>query len=66
MAEVLTWVINHLPVNQAGLEIPNPTISTWENWMASCVVIVQLVIALWGMTKFKKGDHSLILWEGHR
>ena len=27
--------ITRLPVKQAGMEIPNPDLSTWENWLAS-------------------------------
>ena len=46
------------------MAIQKPTISAWENWTASCFVIVHLVTTLRGRTEFKTGDHDLILREG--
>ena len=63
-AEVLSLGITRLPVKQAGLEIPNLTLSAWENWTDSCVVTGHLITALHRRTEFKTGDHSMILWEG--
>ena len=54
--------ITCLSVKQAGLEIPNPTLSAWYNYMAECVIIWYLVAALCKKTYFKPGDHAIILW----
>ena len=47
MSKVPMLGITHLPFKQAGLEIPNPNLSAWENWMASFVVTGHLVEAFW-------------------
>ena len=61
--EVPTRRITRLPVKQVGVEIPNLTLSVWENCMSSCVITVHLVAALRGRTYFKTGDHSMLLRE---
>ena len=50
MDEVLTRGTTHPKVNQAGLEIPNPTLSVWDNWKAYCVITGHMVAALLGTT----------------
>ena len=59
-AKVPKRVITHLPVKQAGLVTPNPTLSAWDNWMTSYVVTVHLVEALWGRKYFKTVDQALL------
>ena len=31
-------VVTGLPVNQAGIDLPNPTQTAGDNWMASCII----------------------------
>ena len=64
MSKFPTRGITHLLVNQTGMEIPNPTLSTWENLMASCVLKGNLVADLQDIKEFKTGEHNLILREG--
>ena len=59
-----TWGINCLKVNHAGMDIPNPTMSDWENWSDSCLITVNMVASLKGITEFNIGYHVLILREG--
>ena len=49
-AEVPDWGVIFLPVNHVGMSISNPTLSTLENWTASCVVTGHLIVALQGRT----------------
>ena len=63
MAKVPTRGITCLTVNQAGLVVPNPNLSAWENWTALYVVTGHLVAALQGRTKFNIGYHALFLQE---
>ena len=66
MSKFPTRGITHLLVNQTGMEIPNPNLSTWENLMASCVLKGNLVADLWDRGESKTGDHALLLQEGCR
>ena len=56
--------ITCLPVKQAGMEISNPDLSAWENWLSSCSITGHLVAAIRGWTEFKTGYHSMLLQEG--
>ena len=38
--------VTSLPVKQAGLALPKPSISSLKNWTASCIIIGHLVAAL--------------------
>ena len=42
----LDRAVTCLPVKQAGLDLPDPTMTAPENWMASCVITGHLVAAL--------------------
>ena len=53
-----------LPVKQAGLDLPDPTLAAPENWMASFVLTGHLVAALRVQVEFRTADHSACLWEG--
>ena len=50
-----------LPVKQAGLALPDPTMTSPENWTASCVITGHLVAALRGQVEFRTADHSACL-----
>ena len=52
-AKSLTKGASCLSVNQAGLEIPNPTLSNLESWTGPCVVTGHLVSDLWVRKEFK-------------
>ena len=47
-----------LPVKQAGLALPDPTLTAPENWTASCFITGNLVAALRGHVEFLTADHS--------
>ena len=47
------YMVTLLPVKQAGLALPDPMKMAPENWMASCVVTVNLVAALRGQEEFR-------------
>ena len=53
-----------LPVNQAGLAIPDPVQTSPENWTASCVITGHLVAALRVQAVFRTADHSPCLRGG--
>ena len=59
--KVLSQGITCLPFKQSGQAIPNPNLSSWENWVAPFVVMVHLISALFGRKNFKTGDHSMLL-----
>ena len=42
-----------LPVKQAGLDLPDPTMAAPENWMASCILTGHLVAALRVQVEFR-------------
>ena len=44
--------VTHLPMKQARLDLPNPTMYKLEKWMVSCVVTGYLVAALQAWTEF--------------
>ena len=46
---ILGWGVPHLLVKQAGLALPNPTMTAPENWTASCVTTGYLVEELRGV-----------------
>ena len=56
--------VTRLSVKQAGLDLPDPTKTAPENWMASCVITGHLVAALRGHEVFKTADHLACLREG--
>ena len=45
--------VTRLPVKQAGLALPDPTLTDPENWTASCVITGHLVAALRGQMEFR-------------
>ena len=53
-----------LPVKQARLALPYPTMTDPEKWTASSVVTGHLVTALRGQEEFRTTDHSDCLQEG--
>ena len=55
MDKVLDWGVTLLSFKKVGLEITNPTLSTLESWMASCVVTLHLVTAIWDRTYLTPG-----------
>ena len=50
--------ITRLPVEQAGMTLPDPTQTAPENWQASCVITGHLVSALRGQVPFRTADHA--------
>ena len=60
-AEVPSQGITFLPIKQAGMKVPNPTLSTRENWTAYFFVTGHLVAALHRRTDFKTRYYSMIL-----
>ena len=55
--------ITRLPVNQAGLALPDPTRTAPDNWKASCVITGHLLSALRGQVKFRTADHATCLQD---
>ena len=56
--------VTRLPVKQAGLALPDPTLTDPENWAASCVVTEHLVATLRVQVEFRTADHLAFLREG--
>ena len=56
--------VTRLPAKQAGLSLPDPTLTAPENWTASCVITGHLVAALRGQVEFRTADHSAFIREG--
>ena len=56
--------ITRLPVKQAGMALPDPTLTAPENWHASCVITGRLVSALRGQVPFRTADHAACLRDG--
>ena len=56
--------ITRLPVKQAGMALPNPTLTAPENCQASCVITGHLVPALRGQVPFRTADHAAFLRDG--
>ena len=55
--------ITCLPVKQAVLAIPDPTLTSLENSTASCVITGHLVAVLRVQVKFRTADYSAYLQE---
>ena len=55
--------ITCLPVKQAVLAIPDPTLTSLENSTASCVITGHLVTVLRVQVKFRTADYSAYLQE---
>ena len=53
--------VTRLTLKQAGLALPDPTLTAPENWTASCVVTVHLVAALRGQVEFRTAYHVAYL-----
>ena len=56
--------ITHLPVKQAGLDLPDPTHTAPDNWQASCVITGHLVSALRGQVTFRIAYHAACIRDG--
>ena len=56
--------ITRLPVNQAGMALPDLTRTAPENWQASCVITEHLVSALRSQVPFQRANHAACLWDG--
>ena len=56
--------VTRLIVKQAGLDLPDPTLTSPENWTASFVVTGHRIAALRGWVEFRTADHSACLREG--
>ena len=57
----LERVVTRLSVKQAGLDLPDPTITSLENWTASCVITGYLLVVLRGQVEFRTADHLACL-----
>ena len=53
--------VTRLPVKQAGLALPEPSHTSPENWMASCVIEGHLVVTNRVQVKFRTADQSACL-----
>ena len=53
-----------MTVKPAGMALPEPTKTTPENWMASCIITGYLVAALRIQEEFRKTDHATYMREG--
>ena len=49
--------VTHLPVKQAGLDLPDTTKRAPENWTVSCVITGHPVAVLRGQEDFRTVDH---------
>ena len=58
--------VTHLPVKQAGLDLPDPNQTAPENWTASCVITGHLVVALRGQVDIRAAYHLAYLREGRK
>ena len=56
--------VTRLPVKEAGLSPPYLTLTSPENWMALCIITVQIVAALRCQVEFWTADHLACLQEG--
>ena len=56
--------VTRLPVKQAGLALPDPTLTDPENWTTSCVITGHLSASLRGQVEFRLADHLACLREG--
>ena len=55
-----------LPVKQAGLALPHPTLTALGNWTASCVITIHLVAAIRGQMEFQTEYHSACPQKGRK
>ena len=62
-SQILRIAVTGLPVNQAGIALPDPTQTVKDNWTASCVITGHLVAALRGTAEFWLGYHDLLIGE---
>ena len=53
-----------LPVKQTGLDLPDPSQTAHDNWMASSVITGHILASLRGQVEFRTADHSACLQEG--
>ena len=51
-------------MKQAGLALPDPTLTSPENWTESCFITGHLVAAIRGQEEFRTADHAAFLMEG--
>ena len=58
---MLRWEVIGIPMNKAGLELSDLTLSDPGNFTSSCVFAIHLVVALWLWTEFRSGDHTMLL-----
>ena len=56
--------ITSLPAKQAGIVLPDTTLTKGVNWMASCVITGHLVATLRGTVENRSGNHALLMEEG--
>ena len=47
-----------MTVKQAGLALPEPTLTDPENWTVSCVITGHLAAALRGQEEFRTADYT--------
>ena len=55
-----------MPVKQAGLSLPDPTLTSHESWKASCFITGKLVAELRGQEDFRTAEHAAFLREGRK
>ena len=55
------WYVTQIPAKHAGLELPDPTLSTPDNWTASLIISIHLVEAFQGLMESQYGDTVIIL-----
>ena len=46
------------------MDLPEPTLTAFENWTASCVITGHIVAALRGEDNLRAADHTSFLREG--
>ena len=64
MAQIPGRAITGMPVKQAEISLPDPTRTAGANYMASCVILGNLVTAFQGTSEFRSGNHALLVGEG--
>ena len=52
------WKVMRFPAKNAGLKIPDPTLTSQGNWNVSCMVTGHLIADLRGYFEFLSGDHG--------
>ena len=61
MSQIPRRAITGLPFKKSGVALPDPTHTTGENWMASCIITGHLAAELHKTDEFRSGDHALLL-----